>query len=444
MTVSAKDAAAETCRQAFGSVLTQQGRGYYVTLELLAIAWGTHEVDGVVLPTDLDELRYVRRSHDFARRWMADDQEFKQADSAYVKGIDTPVILQALLESLRVPIPNRRTMPKWLGQHLYPYVGELIHYDAAPRRGRISIEQYTYRGAGGLAHKMLRSDPDSARLMANRAGLTELVSDSGGPLGQLAKACTQHDRANQNREVFEDRREVAAVVDATPWVDHLRRGVKNITGRDLVRAKQIELLMLWVPYCIARHQLDRAAQIAKRSQMVLPVALVQRNSPVRHVARRELTRSRSLVDEALKVQATIEAKQALDAGERDVFGRLVEGRTWRTPMLGFFTQTLATVGGLNAFSGSRYYTMQLPLMEALVVASLEPGEEMRFDDFCEEVIWGRYRMVVNEKAEASGAVSRIDSAELAENGQQLAADLEGLGLLTAYSDATRMVHGEFR
>lgn len=443
MTMSAKDAGAVTCRRAFGSLLTNQGRGYYVTLELLSIVWGTYTLNQQVLPADLSQLTYVRRSHDFARRWMANDAQYQALDGEFVDGEGAPEILRALLKSLRVPIPNRRSMPGWLGQHLYPYVGELIHYDAAPRHGRISLEQYAYRGAGGLAHKMLRSDPDRDRLDMNRVGLTALIEDSGGPLGQLAKACAAHDRAREVPGGYSDGREVQAVVDHTPWVDHLRNGVRNITARDVVRAKKVELLMLWVPYCIARHQLDRGSAILNRDPMNLPVSLVQRNSPVRQAARRELDHARGVVDEALRRQAEIQLDEAIGSPEAEHYERLKGARTWRQPMLGFFTQTLATVGALNAHSGSRYLTLQLPLLEAMVCASLEPGVEMRFDDYCREVLWGRYNLIVDGQADVPrGPTSRIDALDLAENGECLAQDLEGLGLLTAYSDATRMIHGE--
>src|SRR5450759_2277639 len=173
MTISNKDAAAVVCRRAFGSMMTQQGRGYYVTLELLAIVWGTNDFDGTVLPTCEKTALYNRRSHDFARRLMAADPEFiRKEDLAHLSGKGAPAILEALLASLRVPIPGRRKPPDWPSLHLYPYVGELIHYDATvrPPNKTPKIERYLYRGAGGLAHKLLRCDPDQERLEANRVG----------------------------------------------------------------------------------------------------------------------------------------------------------------------------------------------------------------------------------------------------------------------------------
>lgn len=437
MPITQKAAGSETCRAAYGAVLTQQGRGFYVTLELLAILWGVNDLKLPLLIRD-GPVRYRRRSHDFARRIMAGEE----VGDGQLGGEETRRILRALLESLRVPIPNRRVMPGWLGQHLYPYLGELIHYDAAPRRKNdINIERYTYRGAGGLAHKMLRIDDDPERLEANRRGLRVLVEDAGGALGELARACVSHDVGKDNEDAFTDEMEAKTVVVPTAWVDHLRNGVRNIVSRDVVRAKKVELLMLWVPYCIARHQLDIAADIVGREPMLLPISVVPRNTPIRQVARRELDYARSLVEEGLRLQAERMAEDA-STDDTNVYHALATKRRWQSPYLGFFTQTLSNVGALNAHAGVRHLTLQLPLLEALVCAVLPPGHELPFEDFC-DLLFRNYRMVTGpKKPGGSGPLGRIDTTDFRDNAQQLARDLEALGLLTSYSDATRMVHGE--
>jgi len=446
MTISNKDAAAVVCRRAFGSMMTQQGRGYYVTLELLAIVWGTNDFDGTVLPTCEKTALYNRRSHDFARRLMAADPEFiRKEDLAHLSGKGAPAILEALLASLRVPIPGRRKPPDWPSLHLYPYVGELIHYDATvrPPNKTPKIERYLYRGAGGLAHKLLRCDPDQERLEANRVGLRRLVSNDGGSLGKLAEACASHDLAQRTTDPFEDKKEQECDLEDTDWVDHLRNGVRNIMGRKLVRAKQIELLMTWVPYAIARHQLDRASAILGQRPRDLPVSLSLQNSPVRQAARRELSHAQGLVDQALQVQANLEAQATDDPDEETTYSSLREQSSRRKPMVTFFTQTMATVGALNALTGSRYLTLQMQLIEAIVCAGLSPGEVVKFDDFCHEILWGQFRIVADPRsASRTGMTTRIDAADLTNNAEQLASDLGSLGLLTEYSDATRMVHGE--
>jgi hypothetical protein len=448
VTISTQDLAAEVSRAAFGALLAPQGRGFYIPLELLAIVWGTIQLGKEVLPSpeEQPEIVYLRRSHDFARRWMGGEPEdITAVDRTFVKGDEAPEILRALLISLRVPIPNRRTLPGWGGQHLYPYVGELIHYDAVPRRGKqnpVSIEQYTFRGGGGLVYRMLRSDPDKERLGEVRSGLSMLAQDSEGPLGQLAKACTSHDRAEPSP--FIDQREKRAEVRDTVWVDVLRSGVRNITGRDdLSRAKQVELLMHFVPFCIARHQLDCSAELLGEDRVVLPASLVTRTSPIRKISRKEFDHARGLIDRSLDV-ALKRLGDDVDAPEKAaLLEAAARTRTWRTGITSFFAGTLATSGGLNAHTGSRYVTIQLSLLEALVCAMLPPGREVEFESFCTSILANQLGLIVDHRsASAFGFTDRIDADEFVQNAAQLAQDLSGLGLLSEFSDATRMVRGE--
>ena len=178
-----------------------------------------------VLPSvsehEVVEIR--RRSHDFARRWMngfeedirrTDDNYVRDTDSSHVKGKDSERVLRSLLESLQVPMPFSRKKPGWFGQHLYPYVGELVHYDAVRAKKGVktpTLEQYFYRGGGGLAHFILRSDPDQERLSLTRNGLSELVADSDGPLGLLAKACSANDHAQPDK--IKDEREASNQIE---------------------------------------------------------------------------------------------------------------------------------------------------------------------------------------------------------------------------------------
>ncbi len=451
MSVTSQDLAAIGSRAAFGAVLAPQGRGYYVTLELLALVWGTLEHDGTILPstTDAEVITVQRRGHDFARRWMAGAKEdVTETERGYVIGDNAEEILRALLESLRVPIPNRRTLPAWGGQHLYPYVGELIHYDAVPRRNRenpVNIERYTYRGGGGLAHMILRTDADHTRLEQNRDGLRSLVSDSGGPLGKLANACATHDSANPGS--FRDEHEAEALVLDTSWVEILRNGVANITLRnDLARAKKAEMLMHFVPFCLARHQLDCACKVLDREPFVFPAALVTRPSPLRQISRHELDRARGIIDRSLpeaisRYALELRPKNAVAA--ENVLSAAEKSRTWRNNIVSFFAGTMATTGALNAHTGSRYVTLRLPLLEALVCSSLAPGEEMEFEHFCTRVLMDQLGLVADKRsASRIGLTNRIDAGEFFENETQLAQDLLGLGMMREYSDATRMVHGE--
>jgi hypothetical protein len=444
-TTSKKDAGSAVVRQAFGAPLSQQGRGFYVTLELLAICWGTqHGSLAEVLPqlSEQAPIRYALRSHDFARRWMA-AENLADEERAHVRGDDAEVTLRTLLVSLRVPIPHRHKLPPWGYQHLYPYVGELIHYDALQKYGRTLMERNTYRGGGGLAHKILRTDPDAGRLNQNRAGLRELVTEDGGPLGRLLKAMGAHDLATRDDE-FTDQTETEAIVHGgSRWVEQLREGVKNITIRHSTpRAKKVELLMHWVPYCIARHQIDRATEILGLRSMSIPVSVDPDAAAMRQAGRRQLDAARSAVNRAVHQVAEDRAKQnGGPAGEP--FRALLDGGSWKDAPLQFLTGTLATVGALNAHTGRRHFTASLPLLEALVHATLKPDRSVTFEGFCEGVLYDELGLIVDP---VSGSRVRltddIDHGELARNSEFLAYELKGLGLLEEFSDATRMVHAE--
>lgn len=442
---SKKDAGSAVVREAFGAPLSQQGRGFYVTLELLAICWGTYHGElGDVFPAlpPGAPLRYAQRSHDFARRWMA-GENLTEEDRTNVRGEAAEETLRTLLVSLRVPIPHRRVMPSWGNQHLYPYIGELVHYDALQRRTRISMERNTYRGGGGLAHKMLRTDDEPDRLEANRAGMRVLVGEDEGALGRLAKALATHDTAKDEGE-FTDRTESEAVVhEGAAWVDHLRNGVRNITSRPATpRSKQVELLMHWVPYCIARHQMERAADVLDRPRPHFPIAVDPDSSSLRQAGRRQLDAARASVHACLETVASELAGES-EGQDSEHFRSLLDGGSWIDGPQQFLTGTLATVGALNAHAGRRHFTVSLPLIEAIVHAVLEPWQDMPYERFCEHVLFDDLGLVVDP---SSGAKVRltddIDHGELARNSEFLAEELKGLGLLDEYSDATRMVHAE--
>jgi hypothetical protein len=448
MARSQNDVVNVASRGAFGGNLVTQGRGYYVTLELLALVWGTSQAMDEILPdpTDRAVLLIERRSHDFIRRWMNGDPQYLSSDDlTYVKGPESDKILRSLLDSLEVPVPNRRSRgPNWGSQHVYPYVGELVHYDAVHRKNKktpAAYEQYTYRGGGGLAHLILRSDDDQQRLDANRKGLGDLVRDSGGALGQLADACSTHDLAR--RDVVEETREHLNEVRDTRWVANLRDGVRNISSRQsMSRAKRIELLMHFVPYCMVRHQLDCACSVLDQASFDIPASLVDRPSPVRQLARKKHDSARGLISEALTA-VLIAHCETLDPSEaEEILAKTSKPDLWHVP-LGFFSASMATAGALNAHTGKRHFTLKLPLIEALVAASLEPEQEIELDEFFRELLFGRYGLVIDEhSAREVGLTNEIDSGEFSENKEQLVRDLRGLGMLREYSDATRLVTAE--
>lgn len=468
-------------RDLFGAVLADQGRGFYVGLEFLAIARGTLDRavrakgEAEVLPPVADKALLIdRRSHDFARRLMSDPRALT-ADEAAEFDTETLETLAALARGLRVPIPGSRRRPPWHGEHLQPYVGELIHYDAVFRKARkadqqdgtalqigpdpkrVSIERYLYRGAGGLAHAMLRSD-ESERGAQMRSALLELVRDSGSPLGDLFRALSRRDRASN--QDFKESAEFAAAArpnnrpdshiraeddpvgfdDRSPWVEQLRAGALRIAQRNLPRAKRIEALMHWIPYCIARYQADVARRNAAPDQLdvlaveaaPIPVDFGNGPGPIRR-------RSREIHD---RIRAQIVA--ALDRrADRVPSEQRPEHRSnkWRDAARSFFSGTMAAIGGLNATTGKRYFVLGNELLESLLLATVD--HEVSFETFCRSTLFETLGLVVDKSAASrTESLRHLNRSDFDTNAEALADRLDTLGMLVKYSDKTRMVRAE--
>lgn len=426
----------------FGATLAEQGRGYYITLELLALLRGTHLASDRVLPSDEGALEIERRAHDFARRLMAEPCALADSERSALGGKEFET-LRALILGLRVPVPGRRKRPNWLGEHLYPYVGELIHYDAAPRKKRIqddvptdfrvNIERYLYRGAGGLVHKILRTDPDLDRLQRNRKGLSSLVQDSNSSLGRLFEALMEHDLGHE-ASAFVDDSESKTSVHESMWVGRLRSGVCRLVERERPTAKIVESLMSWIPFCVVRHQLDLACRELEEDPIRIPVAMGE-SKGIKRISRDVHDDCRTTISNALTKRAESEAPDLLKGGR---------STKWRDTSRNFFSATMGTIGGLNAMQGKRHFTMQPQLLESIVLASLDKPE-VTFDEFCRSTLFGGAGIVVDRRSAIEcDRLSDMNLSDFDDNADRLAAALESLGLLHQYSDMTKMVTVEVK
>ncbi|WP_435590800.1 hypothetical protein [Nocardia sp. bgisy118] len=459
--------------------LEEHGRGFYVPLEMLTIARGVylaHQEDPEKVAGLLDDgadTAYKRTSHDLARR-IATKTRIVEGDEELGKAIEldspeTLATLHALFSSLLVEIPGRRTQPSWFGAHFYPFVGELIHYDAVERRikqgdaslrmsikkraqaTKVSaginaprIERYLFRDGGSWAYKVLRSDLNPDRKEATRQGLIELVRDSGTPLGNLAKALSAHDFDYDEAPVKGSDAEIELHGKLSPWPELLREGTRNIVTRTVPRAKRIESLMHWVPYCLARHQLHLARtklDAADRESILLDFG--NEATPLRRESQKNFSGCRNAIVEAINVQAREMIADAQgDEDKQRSYERFTKPGSAVASPRAFFSETLAAVGALNATVGRRHFTMKPAMLEGLVSATVPQGTEMEFDQFC-ALLYERYGLVVENRVAASGPLAyEVDPSVLDHNGRAFREKLAAIGLLNQYSDATSMVRGE--
>lgn len=430
--------AADVRQRCFGAEFQQQGRGFYVALELFAMVRGTVELGGTPLARDDQPPTFSRRSHDAARRLAAGPTSEPPMDRAdELGGAEVADVLGRLFRTLTVPVPGRRTRtPPWQLLHLTPFVGQLVHWDAVVRRRRgsavVSIEEYAYRGIGAFAHRLLRTDDDVARLDATRAGLAELVSDANTPLGVIARATGARDAEQPKETTNQTEPELGLDTPATAWIELLRSGTHAIVTRQLPREKRVELLMHWVPYAMARHLLAMADDHLGGRIRSLTLDFGHGPNPVRAVSRRHLKDATTSIVDAMDQEALRTAVEH-DESESD------RRRRWTAPR-SFFTGTMAMIGGLNAPTGLQHMTLGLPLLEAVVSATVPRGTQLELARFCEQTLGDKLGLVVDARtAGRRGLLEYANASDFELNAERLAERLRSLGLLQDFSDRTKMV-----
>lgn len=441
---------ADLVKDVFGVNLQEQGRGFYVSLELLAIARGVLSRSPLELLAPNDgPISYERLSHDLARRIAVGNIVPPDELALAVQGPGTLETLEALLASLLVEIPGRRKAPRWFAAHFYPFVGELVHYDAAERRGKPAIERYVFRDGGGWAYYTLRTDPDATRRRATRDAIETLVGDSRTSLGRVASALHAHDFASAQPLTDGSEGETETFESLSPWPELLRRGIHSIVTRtDVPSTKRIEGLMHWTPYCLARHELHLARRYLGLDREAILIDATRDANPVRRRSQEQLDEFRSQIASCLTARA--EQKYEAAIAREDI----AEGERWekythananftRSPRA-FFSESLAAVGALNSTVGRRHFTFKAPLLEALVSALVPPGRDEEFFVFCTR-LHDELGLVLDDRtANATGLTTSIDAGVFAVNAEAFKARLRATGLLTHYSDATSLVHGDQR
>jgi len=112
----------------------------------------------------------------------------------------------------------------------------------------------------------------------------------------------------------------------------------------------------------------------------------------------------------------------------------------RNKIRSFFWATASANGFLNSWRGRKHFTFSVDALEMIVLATIPSRGEIPFERFVSEILHERLGIVVGRTAaEESGIVNSIDASIFEENEAQLALQMIATGLVTQYSDATRMV-----
>jgi hypothetical protein len=439
-------------KEVYGGSLYEQGRGYYPALELFALVWGIEEYDSAQLLEPVIDIRFWRRSHDFARRLLRDTDGFirelaEDPGTPKPANLETLTILGDLLRGLLVPVPFRRRPPDWYAFHLFPFVGELVHYDSPERRESPDepkkvphIERYSYRGGGTLAYELLRTDADSQRLSRTREHLRSLVEPSNSALGRIVSLLHKADHCQPPSETKDDTVIPHSPERDTKWVEELRSGVDNILCSGAPVARQIDQLCHWIAFALASHQCELAHRQLKREINPIPVD-VSVGGSLRRESRRRFDLNRRAIWEALISKAGEKAVPS-QGTDKEAFAKLADDgySNWNSNVEGFYSGTLAVVGALSSNFGQRHYTLRPGLLEAIVAATIPEFEEIPFTDFCTEILWKRLGMVVDERsARAADLPAWVDASVFVENARGLEDTLHSGGLMVSLSDATRLV-----
>jgi hypothetical protein len=415
----------DVSRAIFGGVLEYDGAGHYPGVELLNLVFGTVADD--LLP-ESDEINLRRRAHDFARKLVWSEELFAlhplKGEVLYDKFSEEA--LRKLLECLQLEIPSSKKRPNWERAHFFPYTKSLVHWDARERSKRISLERRYFRGGGAHAYRVLRKDPDKARLERTRSGFRSLYeATETGALEQLASVLAT--QGYSDPEDRSDEIESQGFVFNDDLDEIYRRGTKRILEHtDLASVVRIRSLIRWTAFWLVLIQHVRAARTLGEVNSHLITDCASSFPQLRRASQRCLKEKLAQIDETVENTA------------RGLNGKIPDSR--RTSIRGFFWASAATIGLLNSWRGRRHFTLGIKMIETLVMASTAPQSEITFEKFLHEHLFGAYRLIVGRSsAEEAGLLTSIDGSVFEDNEEHLARQMAAAGFLTEYSDATRMV-----
>jgi hypothetical protein len=411
----------EVSRQLFGGVLDFDAAGHYPGLELLNFVYCGESEEP--LPTG-DSIKIKRRAHDLGRRliWDSNFKDDPRRKSVLLNDTAAEETLRELLRCLQMEIPNGTKEPKWSRAHFFPYTPSLIHWDARERYGNILLERLYLRGGGALAFKILRSDSDKARLERIRAGFKQLYgATAGSPLESLADFLNGQSKIDSQAGLDEIEKVTRANVD--DFEEVYRDGILTILEqKDATSVAKVRAVMGWTALWLVLMQNRRARKSLDLDESPIIFDCGSGSPQLRRVSQRCLQEILGNI-----VSAVVKAEPKIPNAQRN-------------KIRSFFWATAAANGFLNAWRGRKHFTLSVDALEMIVLSSIPAGTEMPFERFATEVLFDRLGIAVGRgAAEASGLVNSIDASIFEENEAQLALQMIAAGLVTQYSDATRMV-----
>ncbi|MFJ2367139.1 hypothetical protein ACIPIN_26165 [Pseudomonas sp. NPDC087697] len=422
-------------KELFGGIFDSDGAGHFPGLELINfIVCGA----GEILPgPETKEIRILRRSHDFARRLVADvlPPELK---SKVLLNEHSGNAVAHLLHCLELEAPNITKAKSWERTHFFPYTRSLVHWDARGRktvRGgdetsiKINQERRYLRGGGAFAFSVLRHDPDQYRLKSIRDGFRSLYPlKTNSPLETLSAALLKH--GEMDKEAVIDLVEPETRIRNDKWENLYRDGIKNIVSHsNLPSVQRVKAIMNWTGFWLVILEGARAAEYLSKSWDGLIVDCAGVHTQLRRASQKCLKTQLTNIEDAAYQQAKIQD------------GKISNQQINKIKV--FFSNTAGTCGILNSTKGRRHFTLKLHIIEALVLASTESQRELTFEDFVSNWLGERCGLVLGRNsASAQGMLNAFDATIFEENERQFAEQMKATGMLRVYSDATRMVSAE--
>lgn len=419
--------------EVFGGILNIDNAGSSAGVELLNFIFGVNKDDMLSRDREPEPEKY---GHHIARQLAYGvNDAFKDKIASILQGDDAYEVLGKLFSSLQIQPPNvkKTTDSGWTRKPFFPFTETLIHWDI--KKSNQNIERVWMRGGGSLLHKILREDPDDVRLSRIRDGFGNLYSlVNNSALHKLAgffRGIKKEVKGSDQETIYsvrskQDDVESASRANIDDFEDVYRDGLLNILEHSkLTTVGKVEALVNWSALWLALMQYRRSC-VATGKEIPEPIVCdcAVSATSVRRLARRQFQFAFNTIKKALDEQP----------------GYTGLSTDQKNKIRGFFPSTATAVGLINAYTGSRYFTLKVTAFETIVAALVPHENEIPFYDFVDKTIYQKLGLVVSRgAAKSSGLLEDFDGTIFEENEQGLAIQMKASGLLTTYSDATQMI-----